>query len=45
MAKTNIVFNNKDYYIDNSSLSDATAALQSHLSTVMNGAGATINLG
>jgi hypothetical protein len=45
MAKTNIVFNNKDYYIDNSSLSDATAALQSHLSTVMNGTGATINLG
>lgn len=45
MAKYNISFNNKDYSIDESSLSSATAALKSHLSTVMNGSGATINLG
>lgn len=45
MAKTNISFNNKNYSIDEASLSTATAALQSHLSTVMNGTGAVINLG
>lgn len=32
MAKTNIVFNNASYTIDESSLSAATAELQSHLS-------------
>jgi hypothetical protein len=45
MAKTNISFNNKNYQIDEASLSTATAALKSHLSTVMNGTGAVINLG
>jgi hypothetical protein len=44
MAKTNISFNNNNYSIDESSLSSATAALKSHLSTVMNGTGATITL-
>jgi hypothetical protein len=45
MAKTNINFNNKTYQIDESSLSTATSALRTHLSTVMNGTGATINFG
>lgn len=45
MAKTNIKFNNTNFLIDDSSLATATAELQSHLSTVMNGSGATINLG
>lgn len=45
MAKTNIVFNNTNYTIDDSSLSAASATLRTHLSTVMNGTGAVINLG
>ena len=45
MANININFNDKNYSIDEASLSAATAALQSHLSTVMNGSGAVINLG
>jgi hypothetical protein len=45
MAKINISFDNKNYPVDESSLSSAAAALQSHLSSVMNGTGATINLG
>lgn len=45
MAKTNIYFNDKNYSIDESSLSSATSALKQHLSTVMNGTGATINFG
>ena len=45
MAKTNISFNNNNYNIDDSALSTATSALQSHFSTVMNGTGATIKLG
>lgn len=44
MAKTNIIFNNKNYSIDDASLSVATAALKSHLSTVMSGTGASVNL-
>lgn len=44
MAKTNISFNDKNYSIDEASLSTASAALKSHLSTVMNGTGATISL-
>lgn len=44
MAKININFNNTNYSIDESSLSVAVAELQSHLSTVMNGTGATIEL-
>lgn len=45
MAKIDVNFNNKDYYIDEGSFSTATASLRSHLSTVMNGSGATVNLG
>lgn len=45
MAKTNIVFNNNNYSIDESLLSSFASALQSHLSTTMNGTGATITLG
>lgn len=44
MAKL-IVFNNTNYPIDEASLSAATDALKSHLSTVMNGTGATIRFG
>lgn len=44
MGKTNISFNNTNYSIGESSLSAATAALKSHLSTVMNGTGATVTL-
>lgn len=45
MAKTNIVFNNKNYSIDEASLSPATSALRQHLSTTMSGSGASISLG
>lgn len=45
MAKTNIFFNNKNYSIPDESLSAASAALRTHLSTVMNGTSATITLG
>lgn len=45
MGKTNIIFNDVNYSIDESSLSTATAELQAHLSTVMNGSGAKISLG
>lgn len=44
MAKINIDFNNQTYEIDESALAKAAASLSSHLSTVMNGSGATINL-
>lgn len=44
MAKINISFNNKNYNIDESSLSAASVALKSHLSTVMNGSGFVIKL-
>lgn len=43
MAKTNIFFNDKNYIIDDSSLSFASSSLKSHFSTVMNGTGAVIN--
>ena len=39
----NIIFNDKNYSIDESSLAPATAELKNHISTVMNGSGATIN--
>lgn len=45
MAKFIVDFNNKNYDIDEASLSAATNALKSHLSTVMSGSGATINFG
>ena len=44
MAKTNIIFNNTEYSIDQSSLAPAASELKSHLSTSMNGSGATITL-
>ena len=45
MAKINIPFDNTNYLIDEQSFAAASAELQSHLSTVMNGTGATINFG
>lgn len=45
MAKINITLNNKNYSIEESSLSEAINALQTHLSTTMSGTGATINFG
>lgn len=45
MEKTNIIFNDINYSIDESSLSAAAAELKAHLTTVMNGSGAKINLG
>jgi hypothetical protein len=45
MAKINISFNEKNYSIDPASLADATAELKTHLSSVINGSGATINFG
>lgn len=45
MAKINIDFDNTNYPIDDSAIASATAQLQSHLSTVMNGTGATITVG
>ena len=43
MSKLNISFNNTDYSIDESALSDAKAQLKSHLLSAMSGEGATIN--
>lgn len=45
MANINISFDNKNYNIDESSMSEASADLKAHLSTIMNGTGATINFG
>ena len=45
MSKLNIIFNNTNYSIDESAISTATADLRTHLSTVMNGTGATIEFG
>lgn len=45
MAKFDINFNNKNYSIDETSLSPATSALRQHLSTTMSGSGVTIALG
>lgn len=45
MAKINIDFNNADYSIDESALTNAANDLKSHLSTTMSGTGATINFG
>lgn len=44
MAKINISFDNIDYTIDEESFSAASAELKSHLSNIMNGSGAVINL-
>lgn len=45
MAKIDILFDNKNYNIDEASLSSASAKLKSHLSTVMSGSGSTIDFG
>lgn len=45
MAKTNIVFNNANYTIDDATLSVPSDAIRSHLLTVMNGSGATMKFG
>lgn len=45
MAKTNIVFNNKNYQVEDSNFAPYSNALKSHFSSVMNGSGATINFG
>lgn len=45
MANINISFNDKFYNIDESFVSKASADLRAHLSTIMNGTGATINFG
>lgn len=37
MSKTNIIFNDKNYSIDEAVLSTASTELKTHLSTVMNG--------
>lgn len=43
MAKINITFNNKKYFIDESSFAAASTELQRHLSTTMSGSGSVIN--
>lgn len=43
MAKINFLLNGTDYSIDESILSDTIAELKTHLSSVMNGSGATIS--
>lgn len=45
MAKIKVPFNNKNYSVDEQSLSSASDSLKSHLSTTMSGSGATINFG
>lgn len=45
MAKINIVFNNINYSIDESSFAEATAKLRHHLSTTMSGSGSVVNFG
>lgn len=45
MAKIKIPFGGADYLIEESALAAATTELKTHLSTVMNGSGATISLG
>lgn len=45
MSKINISLNNKIYSIDESVLASAADELKAHLSNVMSGTGATINLG
>lgn len=45
MAKINIAFNDANYSVNESALSEAAAALRQHLSTTMSGSGATVTLG
>ena len=44
MAKINVIFDNANYNVDEQSISSAAQALKTHLSSVMNGSGAVINL-
>lgn len=44
MSKLNISFNDKSFSIDESALADAKSELKQHLSTALNGTGATIEL-
>lgn len=43
MAKINIVFNNKNYQVEDSNFAPYSNALKSHFSSIMNGSGTTIN--
>ena len=43
MTKIDILFNNKNYNIDETFLATATTALKSYLSTIVSGTGTTIN--
>lgn len=43
MAKINIVFNNRKYSVDTSNIFEAKNNLQTHLSSVINGSGASVN--
>ena len=45
MAKINIAFNDANYSVNESALSEAAAELRQHLSTTMSGSGATVTLG
>ena len=45
MSKINFSFNGVEYSIDEALLSSAKSGLKTHLSSVMNGGGATINFG
>lgn len=45
MAKINIVFNDINYSIEESSFAEAAAELHHHLSTTMSGYGSVINFG
>ncbi len=45
MSKINVNFNNKNYNIDEASLSTSINDLKSHLTTKMNGTGAVVILG
>lgn len=45
MAKINVPFDNKNYLVDEANFASSANALKSHLSSVMNGTGATINFG
>jgi len=45
MAKINVYFNDKNYFIDESSFFEPFVELKQHLSTTMNGSGSVINFG
>jgi hypothetical protein len=45
MAKIDIIFNDIEYAVEESSFAEAAAKLQNHLSTTMNGSGSVITFG